>query len=46
VLRDNIRQDEPEDLIHLEDSPEEPENDDIAFWYQWRRDCQRYTLRN
>jgi plasmid rolling circle replication initiator protein Rep len=46
VLRDHIRDDEPEDLIHLEDSPDEPENDDISFWYQWRRDCQRYTLRN
>lgn len=46
VLREHIRDDEPEDLIHLEDSPEEPENDDISFWYQWRRDCQRYTLRD
>lgn len=46
ALREHIREDEPEDLIHLEDVPDEPDNDDVAFWYQWRRDINRYAMRD
>lgn len=46
VLRNHIREDEPEDLINLEDLPDEPDDDDINVWYQWRRDINRYTLKN
>ena len=46
VLRNHLRQDEPEDLIHLEDSPEQPESEDISFWYEWRRENNRYAMRD
>jgi len=46
VLRQYIQQEEPEDLITLEDTPDLPDTDEISVWYQWRRDDQRYVMRD
>jgi hypothetical protein len=43
VLRDLIREDDPEDLIHDEDNPDSSESDDsIKFLFGWRERLEEY----
>jgi plasmid rolling circle replication initiator protein Rep len=43
VLRDFLKEEEPEDLIHEEDSLEEERNTEVDIWFGWREMVRRYA---
>ena len=43
VLKKYLKADEPEDLIHAEESPPEESNSDVSMWFGWRELVKRYA---
>lgn len=45
VFKDFLKEDEPEDLINVDDLPDGQETGDPSFYFGWREAIQRYQLR-
>lgn len=43
VLKEFLSEEEPEDLIHVEDNPDPANADDPRIWFGWRERAQRYA---
>lgn len=46
ILKDLIREDEPEDLIHAEDEQVEHEETFSILYFQWKKEPQKYLYRD